>query len=84
MTLWMRAAVQQFGSLEVWLKQMNSGNSLSLMVSFGQKKTDDGSIVDAEKAAKLKKGLDLSKDMKKALHILRKRNLKVEINVTEI
>ena len=64
---------------------MNSGNSLSLMVSFGQKKTDDGGIVDAEVAAKLKKGLDLSgKDMKKALHILRKGNLKVEKNVIEI
>ena len=54
---------------------MNSGNSLSLIVSFGQKKTDDGDIVDAEVAAKLKKGLDLGdKDMKKALHILRKKN----------
>ena len=64
-TLWRRAAVWQFGSLAVCLKQMN-GNSLSLMVSYGQKKTYDGGIVDAEVAAKLKKGLDLSgKDIKK-------------------
>ena len=36
-------------------------------------------------AAKLKKGLDLSgNDMKKALHIIRKGNLKVEKNVAEV
>ena len=41
--------------------------------------------MDAEVAAKLKKGLDLSgKDMKKALQILRKGNLKVEKNMTDI
>ena len=34
----------------VCLKQMNGGNSLSLIVSFRQKKTDDGDIVDAEVA----------------------------------
>ena len=72
------------GSSSVRLKQMNGGNSLCLKVTLGQNKKDSG-IVDAEVAAKLKKGLDLSgKDMKKALHILRKGNLKVEKNVAEI
>ena len=71
--------------MAVLLKQMNGGNSLSLMVSFGPKLTDDGGIVNAEVAAKLKKGIDLSgKDMKKALHIFRNGNLKVEKNVIQI
>jgi hypothetical protein len=72
------------GSSSVRLKQMNGGNSLGLKVTLGKTKKESG-IVDAEVAAKLKKGLDLSgKDMKKALHILRKGNLKVEKNVVEV
>ena len=72
------------GSSSVRLKQMNGGNSLGLKVTLGQNKKDSG-IVDAEVAAKLKKGLDLSgKNTKKALHILQKGNLKVEKNVAEI
>jgi hypothetical protein len=64
------------GSDKVKLKQMKGGNSLR--VTLGQSKVDAVGEVDAEVAAKLKKGLDLStKDLKKALHILRKGNVKV-------
>ena len=71
------------GKDSVALKQLKGGNSLT--VTLGKRM--DGSVgqVDAEVAAKLKKGLDLSgKDLKKALHILRKGNVKVEKNVIDI
>ena len=70
------------GSSSIRLKQMKGGNRLGLKVTLGQNKDDDIGVVDADVAAKLKKQLD--KDVKKALHILRKGNVKVEKNVGEV
>ena len=65
------------------LKQLKGGNSLTVTLA---KRTEDSiGQVDAEAAAKQKKGLDLSgKDQKKALHILRKGNVKVEKNIIDM
>ena len=71
------------GQDSVKLKQLKGGKSLT--VTLGQKKEECVGHVDAEVAAKLKKELDLSgKDLKKALHILRKGKVKVKKNVIDI
>ena len=65
------------------LRQLKGGQSLS--VSVGKMKQEKSEEVDAEVAAKLKKGLDLSeRETVKMLSILRAGNVKVEKNVMGI
>ena len=54
---------------ELKLRQLKGGNSLP--VTIGKRKNENNGIVDAELAAKIKKGLDLGKnETSTLLHIL--------------
>ena len=65
------------------LKQLTGGNDLP--VTLGKRKDQNEGVVDADIAAKIKKGLDLGKnETSRLLHILRKGKVKVESNVMDI
>ena len=68
---------------ELRLKQLTGGNDLP--VTLGKRKDLNQGVVDADIAAKIKKGLDLGKnETSKLLHILRKGKVKVESNLMDI
>ena len=57
-------------------------------MNVGKRKIVNNGMVDADLAAKIKKGLDIRKSetstLLHILHILRKGNVKVESNKTEV
>ena len=68
---------------EIKLNQLKGGNKLT--VKIGQKKGEDGGIVDALTVAKLKKRMDLSdREVGTCLKILKEGKVKVEKNVIEV
>ena len=70
-------------SKEIRLKQLKGGKDLR--VTVGKIKNDNYGMVDADVAAKIKKGLDLGKnETSTLLPILRKSKVKVEKNIMDV